>query len=390
MPGRDNIGHRAEQMPSLAEADFNEAPFIVFWEITRACALACRHCRAVAQPHRHPQELTREEGFHLIDDIAAFGNPLLVITGGDPMMRPDLGDFIRYGTQKGLRVSLAPSATAHVTRESLQKTKDAGVKRVSLSLDGSTAEIHDAFRQTRGSFEHAVRILRDVRDIGLSLQINTTLSRHNKDDLEAIALKVEGTGAVLWSVFCLVPTGRGKDDDMVSPQEHEDVFNWLYDLSKRVPFDVKTTAAENYRRVIIQRRRAEAGLAATSEVRLEPAGAGFDPGDGIARAAKGVNDGNGCCFISHIGEVYPSGFLPLVAGNVREESLVDVYRYSPVFCDLRDPSKLKGKCGRCEYIRICGGSRARAYAVTGDYLAAEPYCVYQPAGEGAPAGAKSS
>lgn len=388
MPKPDSPGHPGGRHP-LAELDFDQAPFIIFWEVTRACALACRHCRAVAQPHRHPRELTTEEGVRLIDDIVTFGNPLLVITGGDPMMRPDLCDFIRYGTEKGLRVSLAPSATALVTKEALRKVKEAGVKRISFSLDGSRAEIHDAFRQTKGSFERTLRILRDIREVGIPLQVNTTLSRYNKDDLENIARIVGEFGAVLWSVFCLVPTGRGKDEDMVSPQEHEDAFNWLYDLSKKVPFDVKTTAAENYRRVVIQRRRQEAGLAATSNVKLELANPGFDPGDGIARAAKGVNDGNGCCFISHIGEVYPSGFLPIVAGNVRTESIVPIYRHSPIFRDLRDPSKLKGKCGRCEFNRVCGGSRARAYAVTGDYLAAEPYCVYQPArGERASTGVK--
>ncbi|MBI2910013.1 MAG: TIGR04053 family radical SAM/SPASM domain-containing protein [Chloroflexi bacterium] len=372
-------GHPGGQMPSLADMDFNQTPFIVFWETTRACALACRHCRATAQPRRHPEELTSEEGFRLIGEIKSFGNPLFVITGGDPMMRPDLYDLIRYGDKVGLRVSLAPSATALVTKEALRKAKDAGVKRISFSLDGSTAEVHDAFRQTKGAFERMMRILQWTKEVGIALQVNTTLSRYNKDDLPAIARLVGEAGAVLWSVFCLVPTGRGLDEDMVSPQEHEDAFNLLYDISKTVPFDVKTTAAENYRRVVVQRKMAESGLAEGSEVRLQLARPGFDSGDGISRAAKGVNDGNGCCFISHTGEVYPSGFLPVVAGNVRTQSLLEIYRNSPIFRDLRDVSKLKGKCGRCEYNKICGGSRARAYAVTGDYLAAEPYCVYQPA-----------
>ncbi len=271
-------GHPGGQMPSLADMDFNQTPFIVFWETTRSCALACRHCRATAQPKRNPQELTTAEGFHLIDEIKSFGNPLFVITGGDPMMRPDLYDLLRYGDKKGLRVSLAPSATPLVTREALQKAKDAGVKRISFSLDGSTAEAHDAFRQTKGAFERTMRILHYTKEVDIALQINTTLSRYNRDDLPAIARLVGDAGAVLWSVFCLVPTGRGQDDDMISPQEHEDAFNLMYDISKTVPFDVKTTAAENYRRVVIQRKTAEAGLAPDSEVQLQLVKPGFDSG----------------------------------------------------------------------------------------------------------------
>ncbi len=363
--------------PSLDGVDFSQNPFIVFWEVTRACALACRHCRAVAQPKRHPQELTTAEGEALIDQIASMGRPLLVITGGDPMMRPDLVHLIDHATRKGLRVSLAPSATRLVTRQALERARDAGLVRVSISLDGPNAEVHDAFRRTPGSFDLTMQVLQAVGQAGLTLQVNTTVSRYNRGCLEAIADKVAEFRAVLWSVFFLVPTGRGKDEDMISPQEHEEVFNWLYDTSRRVPFDVKTTAAEHYRRVVIQRRHAEAGISG-GEVRLELVAPGFSFQDGIGRATKGVNDGNGCCFISHIGEVCPSGFLPLVVGNVRQQPLPEIYRDSPIMRDLRNPDKLKGKCGRCEYKKVCGGSRARAYAVTGDYLQAEPYCIYQP------------
>ncbi|MDP2953232.1 MAG: TIGR04053 family radical SAM/SPASM domain-containing protein [Chloroflexota bacterium] len=360
--------------PSL-DIDFNLYPFIVFWEITRACSLACLHCRATAQPKRHPQELTTQEGLGLIDQIAALNNPLLVITGGDPMMRSDLFQFISYGVEKGMRVSLAPSATKLVTPESLGRAKEAGLARVSFSLDGSCAEVHDAFRQTPGSFDRTIEVIGYAREVGLSLQINSTVSRYNLNDLGRLADKVGESGVVLWSVFFLVPTGRGKVEDMVSPQQHEAAFHWLYDLAQKVPFDVKTTAAEHFRRVIVQRRLAE-GMA--SGIQMAVAAPGFQYQDGVGRAPKGVNDGNGCCFISHIGEVCPSGFLPLVADNVREKPLAEIYRHSPLFRDLRDTAKLKGKCGRCEYNRICGGSRARAYAVTGDYLAAEPYCVYEP------------
>lgn len=364
----------ARSHPPLEKVDFALTPFLVFWEVTRACALACRHCRAVAQPRRNPQELTLEEGYRLIDDIAEMGTPLLVITGGDPLMRPDIMEFIGYGTEKGLKVSLAPSATHLVTAQTLARAGEAGVARISLSLDGSTPEIHDAFRRTPGSCERTRRALEAAREAGVSLQINTTVSQYNIHDLPNLVGVVESYQAVLWDLFFLVPTGRGQKDDMVSAQQHEDVFNWLYDLSQKVSFDVKTTAAEHYRRVVVQRKQAEAGAGQ----KLELAAPGFQYRDGVSRAARGVNDGKGCCFVSHIGEVYPSGFLPLVAGNVRQQPLPEIYRHSPVFLDLRNPDKLKGKCGRCEYKSICGGSRARAYALTGDYLAAEPNCVYQP------------
>ncbi len=354
-----------QSKPTFGNIDFDTTPFLAFWEVTRACTLACRHCRATAQPRRHPQELTREEGYNLIDQAAQMGIPLLILSGGDPMMRPDLFDFIRYGTGKGLRMSLAPSATKLVTVEALGRAKEMGLARASLSLDGSTSTIHDAFRRTPGSYQRTIRAIEAAREAAVPIQINTTVSRFNIGDLENLKGLVAGFEAVLWDLFFLVPTGRGNRDDMISPQEHEDIFHWLYGLAPQVPFDIKTTAAEHYRRVALQ-------MGKDHHPDTPP------PADGIGRAARGVNDGKGCCFISHIGEVYPSGFLPLVAGNVRERPLADIYRNSPLFRDLRDPDKLKGKCGRCPYRSLCGGSRARAYAVTGDYLEAEPNCIYQP------------
>ncbi|MBI4297026.1 MAG: TIGR04053 family radical SAM/SPASM domain-containing protein [Chloroflexi bacterium] len=367
--------------PFIPEIDFNVNPFMAFWEVTRACLLSCRHCRAEAQPLRHPQELSTEEGFRLMDQICEMGQPLFIITGGDPMMRPDLFTLLEYGVKKGMRVSLAPSTTPLVTREALQRVKDVGVARISFSIDGSKPETHDAFRRTPGSFRRAVEIMELILEVGLSLQVNTTVSRHNIDDLDALAELVASFKPAMWSLFFLVPTGRGQRDDVLTPQQHEDVFHWLYDLSKRVPFDVKTTAAQHYRRMIVQQHRAEAiarGGSLSPQVQLEVSGPGFNY-DAVGRAPKGVNDGNGCLFVSHTGDVYPSGFLPISGGNVREQPLAQVYRQSPLFQILRDPVKLKGKCGRCEYNGICGGSRARAYAFTGDYLAAEPCCVHQPA-----------
>jgi radical SAM protein len=364
----------------LAEADFDLAPFTIAWELTRACAFACRHCRAEAQPQRDRRELTTQEAFRLVDQIKELGDPILVVTGGDPMMRRDLYDILGCAVQKGVRTALTPTTTRLVTAKALARVKEAGVRRVAISIDGPTAEAHDAFRGFRGSFQIAQGIARDIVAVGLSLQINTTISRYNLRLLEKMTQTVADLGAVQWSLFFLVPTGRGRAADMISPEEHEEVFHWLYDLSREAPFDIKSTAAPAYRRVVIQRERAKGRLAGVaSKAPRTLAGAGYRYQDGLDRPALGVNDGKGFCFISHIGDVCPSGFLPLAAGNVRRQSVADIYRHSSLFRDLRDPARLKGKCGGCEFRQVCGGSRARAYAVTGDYLAPDPSCVYEPA-----------
>jgi radical SAM protein with 4Fe4S-binding SPASM domain len=291
------------------------------------------------------------------------------------MMRPDLFDLIRYAAGRGLRVALSPTATKLVTLERLREAREAGVARIQMSLDGSRPEVQDAFRGRPGSFTRTLEILDDIRSAGISLQVGTTVSRYNVDDLDAIARVVGDYGAVMWSLFFLVPTGRGRREDMISPEEHERVFNWLYDLSKTAPFDVRTTAAQHYRRVVIQRRRQEA---TSSERGLLVTGAGYSFADGLGQSNRGVNDGNGFAFISHTGDVCPSGFLPLPGGNVRDKPFAEIYRNSTLFRDLRDYSGLKGKCGVCDFRDVCGGSRARAYAVSGDYLESDPYCVYQP------------
>lgn len=359
-------------------ADFSLSPFTIAWEITRACAYACVHCRANAQHHRDPRELDTQESFRLIDRLADFGNPILIFTGGDPMMRPDLFELIEYAAQKGLRCSLTPTATALPTRERLEKAAGAGIRRIALSLDAPTKAVHDGFRQVEGSWDRTMKILRNAQDAGISAQVNTTVSRFNLDILPDMVPFIKEVGAVQWSVFFLVPTGRAQISWMISPEDHERVFNWLYDLSKNAPFDIKATAAPMYRRVAIQRKKMEMGL--DSDVTFQ--GAGFQYADGLNRPTKGVNDGNGFLFISHIGEIMPSGFLPISAGNVRENDIVQVYREHPLFLDLRDPSKLKGKCGICEYRDVCGGQRGRAYGVTGDYLETDPACVYEPSGKG--------
>lgn len=291
------------------------------------------------------------------------------------MMRRDLFEVIEYATQKGLRCSLTPTATALPTLERLLQAKEAGIRRVALSLDAPSPEVHDNFRMVKGSWQRTMDILHRAKEAGLSVQVNTTVTKFNVDLLPDMVQFIEEVGAVQWSVFFMVPTGRAQAQYMISAEQHEKVFHWLYDLSKDAPFDIKGTAAPMYRRVAIERKKKEVG----EDEKVTFQGAGFQYADGLNRPRKGVNDGNGFLFISHIGEIQPSGFLPITAGYVREDDVVDVYRNHQIFKDLRDPSKLKGRCGVCEYIDVCGGQRGRAYGLTGDYLETDPACVYIPA-----------
>jgi len=369
---------RPQARPPFLDVDFDKTPFTLAWEITRACALSCVHCRAEAIPQRDPRELTTEEAFDVLDQIVELGKPILVVTGGDPMMRRDVFDIIGGAVARGLKVGFSPSATKLVTRAAIERVRDVGVDMVHVSLDGSCPDVHDAFRRVPGAFQRTMEIAHDVRDVGLPLQIGTTVSRHNLDDLPAIGDVVQRIGATVWNVFFLVPTGRAEQQAMLTPREHEAVLHWLAERADHVPFRVRTTAAQHYRRVLIQRRRARAE-AGEQPSEFELTGAGYAFREGRAPAEKGVNDGKGFCFISHVGDVYPSGFLQVCAGNVRTTPLTEIYRDSALFRALRDPGQLQGKCGRCEFKDVCGGSRARAWAVTGDYLAEEPCCVYQPA-----------
>jgi radical SAM protein len=377
--------------------NYNDRPFIVIWEVTQACDLACVHCRASAQPFRNSLELSTEEGRRLIDEIADLRVPVFVMTGGDPLKRPDIDDLVRYAAGKGVRASLTPSATPLLTREAIRRLKDCGLARLAVSLDGPTAQIHDAFRRVPGSFDWTLSAVRIARELGLPVQINTTVTRRNLGDFDAMVRLLETLDIVLWSVFFLVPTGRGQTADLISAEEFEGVFARLYELSRRARFDIKTTEAQHYRRYVLQQRteerRTRAGLAPslpsprTTELDGPPGspiGKANTP-DGIGRAPRGINDAKGFVFISHLGAVFPSGFLPLAAGNVRKQSLRDIYQNSPLFRSLRDPSNLKGKCGVCEFRNVCGGSRARAYALSGDPLAEEPCCVYEPKAQHAPA-----
>ena len=355
----------------MAQADFSQAPFTIAWEVTRACAYSCVHCRADAQHTRDPRELSTSEAKTLIEHLAGFGNnPILVFTGGDPMMRADLFELISYATSQGLRCSLTPTATALPTVERLEKARQAGIRRVALSLDAPRPQVHDAFRQVSGSWQRTLDILHRAQEVGLSVQVNTTVAKHNVDILDEMVPFIQEVGAVQWSVFFLVPTGRAMANQMISAQQHEEIFNWLYDLSQKVNFDIKSTAAPMYRRVAIERKRTQSqGDSLTFQ------GAGFQFSDGLNRPTRGVNDGNGFLFISHLGEIQPSGFLPITAGNVRQDNVVDVYRNAKLFTDLRDYSQLKGVCGTCQYKTVCGGQRGRAYGMTGDYMESDPACV---------------
>jgi radical SAM protein len=362
--------------PDLAMPDFNEAPFLVIWEVTRACALACVHCRADAIHRRDPRELTTQEGFRLLQQVRAFGTrpPLLVLTGGDPMRRPDLTDLVRHATGIGLTVALTPSGTAAATKARLTALKDAGLSRVAVSLDGPTPETHDAFRGVRGSYAWTMRIIESAIELGLPLQINSTISRVTLPYLDAMAQRMSELPVTLWALFFLIQTGRGVSLEQISAGECERVLSFLYDLSLTSPFGIKTTEAPHYHRVVWQREHTHtaSGLPARSLERRRQ-----------LRAPRSVNDGNGFLFIDHLGNICPSGFLPAPRGNVRSTEL-RVYRDDEMFVRLRDADALAGKCGRCRFRAICGGSRSRAYAASGDVMASDPLCVYDPGPAGEP------
>lgn len=354
---------------------FDRAPLLIYWELTRACDLACQHCRADAVPDRHPLELSTEEGRRMLRGATAFGHPLpyWVLTGGDPFKRPDLPLLVEEARGLGFGVSLAPSATPLVTREAIRTLARAGVQAISLSLDGSTAERHDALRGIPGCFDLTLRLARYVREEGVSLQVNTLVTAATVDDLPAVYQLVRSLDVVRWSLFFLIRVGRGRLLEEVSPEVAERLCHWLFDLSRESPFAIKTTEAPHYRRVALLRMLRD-GMS-LAEVARTSVGRGF-----------GVRDGNGIVFVSHVGDVNPSGFLPLRVGNVRGRSLVELYRSADLMVRLRDTDQLRGKCGRCPFRDICGGSRARAYAHRGDSMGSDPLCPYEPLETAAPPG----
>jgi radical SAM protein len=361
----------ASTMRPVSPPDFTQAPFLVIWEVTRACALACVHCRADAIARRDPRELTTEEGFRLIDQIRAIGPrpPLFVLTGGDPMRRPDLAALVSYASSAGLTVALTPSGTAAATRARLTELKAAGLSRVAVSLDGPTPDTHDAFRRVRGSYAWTERIIEATIALDLPLQINSTITKLTLPYLEAMTARVLELPVTLWALFFLIQTGRGVGVEQITAEECERALNYLYDLSLTAPFGIKTTEAPHYQRVVWQRDRDRiaSGLPTHTVARTRQ-----------LRAPRSVGDGNGFVFVDHLGNICPSGFLPAPRGNVRTTNLGDVYRHDEMFTRLRDSSALAGKCGRCAFREICGGSRSRAFAATGAVMASDPLCAYDP------------
>jgi len=364
---------------ALPAVDFDRAPFLVIWETTQACALACRHCRASARPWRDPLELSTDEGRRLIDGTAEMGTPIIVFSGGDPLSRPDLADLIAHAKRRGLRAATIPAATDALDRDAVFRIRDAGADQMALSLDFPDAASHDDFRGVEGAFEKTMEAVGWAHLAGLPLQINTTVCGMNASRLEEMADFVGRLDIVFWEVFFLVPMGRGAALGGLSASLCERLFDVLYRAQKSRRFVVKVTEAPHYRRHVAL-RQAGGRPPAPGPVAEMPAllTRSEGPGHTIGLAPRGVNAGNGFLFVSHQGDVYPSGFLPLKTGNVRQSTIAQLYRDHETFRALRDPDRLKGRCGRCEFRSICGGSRARAFALTGDAFATDPWCAYEP------------
>lgn len=358
-----------------ARGSFDVSPLVVFYETTQACDLVCAHCRACAQPRRNPDELTPEGALSLLDELWRFPEPpLVVLTGGDPMKRPDILAIVSHGVSRGLSMAMTPSATPLVTKNALMDLAEAGLSRLAVSIDGAGAASHDALRGVPGSFQRSLEILADARACGLPLQVNTTVHRGNVDELPALAKLLDGYGIVMWSVFFLVPVGRALADRRIEPEQYEEVFALLAREARRRSYVIKTTEAPHYRRFVMQQRKL-----ARRRGETDTAAGPMPAGDGLMPAGmSGTNDGNGVLFIGHTGLIQPSGFLPLRCGRFPRDSIVEVYQNHALMRSLRDADRFNGKCGMCEFRSICGGSRARAYALTGDELGSDPDCVYLP------------
>ncbi|HZW92212.1 MAG TPA: radical SAM protein [Candidatus Eremiobacteraceae bacterium] len=399
-------------------------PRLIFWELTKGCNLRCIHCRASATELSSPSDLTTEAAEAIIDQIAAVSTPILVLSGGEPLFRSDIFQLARYGTDKGLRVALATNGTL-VTKQVAQKIVDSGVRRVAISLDGADALTHDTFRGIPGAFDAAITGFRNLKDLGMSVQINTTIARHNAHQLPQVLALAKSIGADALHTFLLVPVGCGVDiaaEQMVPPEEYERMLNWFYDQSLEGGIELKATCAPHYFRVVRQRRAAEHRSAAAAAqaaqcaeeatqstpnkgplgsesprigptdmtmpgstgIELKPQGIGkavghpgTHPSD-MNAMTKGCLAGTAVCFISNQGEVYPCGYLPALAGDLKKQPFAEIWENSVVFNELRDVNNLQGKCGCCEFRNVCMGCRARAFAATGNYLSEEPFCVYQP------------
>ncbi len=361
--------HAPRSAPSL---DFDHHPLLAIWEVTQACDLACQHCRASATPDRHHGELDTDEGFALLRAMRDLGTPVVVLTGGDPAKRDDLEALVAHGVSLGLTMTVTPSGTPRMTDDRIRSLVRAGATRIAVSLDAPDAESHDAFRGVPGSFAESLRIVRAAREAGAQVQINTSVGPHNRRALAPMAALAGELGVSLWAVFLVVPTGRAGASLLMRAHDVEVMLEALADLAATAPFDVKTTAAPHFRRVLLQRHQRDDARGMLRDVDER----------GVVRGMRGITDGVGILFVSHTGEIYPSGFMPMSAGNVRTDALAAVYRAHPLFTSLRDADGLQGKCGRCPFRRVCGGSRARALAAWGDPLGEDPLCAYQPRDEG--------
>ncbi len=405
--------------PRHAPGREENKPRLIFWEVTKGCNLRCIHCRATATELMSPKDLPTARALDIITQIAAYANPILVLSGGEPLYRRDIFELARFGTDKGLRVALATNGTM-VTKELARRIVESGVKRVSISLDGADSMTHDTFRGIPGAFDAAVYGLRNLKELGMSVQINMTIARHNARQLPQVLDLARSLGADALHTFLLVPVGCGVDiaaEQMVPPEQYEEMLNWFYDQSLEGGIELKATCAPHYFRVARQRRAADrraadknggngkpavpvigpnemlmpgsTGIAihphaaAAKNAQLAGAPTGHPGGhpDGMNAMTKGCLAGTGVCFISHEGEVFPCGYLPAVAGDLRQQTFADIWENSEIFNELRDTNNLKGKCGCCEFRNICMGCRARAYARTGDYLDEEPFCIYEPKSE---------
>ena len=380
-----------------------EKPRLIFWEVTKGCNLRCIHCRASATELSSPTDFNTETALDVISQIAAFGNPILVLSGGEPLYRTDIFDLARFATDKGLRVALATNGTL-VSKVVAQKIVASGVKRVAISLDGADALTHDSFRGIPGAFDAAINGLRNLKELGMSVQINMTIARHNAAQLPGVLELSKRIGADALHTFLLVPVGCGVDiaeAQMVPPTQYEEILNWFYDRSSEGGIELKATCAPHYFRVMRQRKAEERRAAAVyarpvmndeigpTEMTMPGAtGMSFNPTghpgghpDGMNAVTKGCLAGTGVCFISHQGEIYPCGYLPVIAGDLKKQKFADIWNNAAIFNELRDTDNLKGKCGCCEFRNVCMGCRARAFAATGDYMQQEPFCIYEPKSE---------
>jgi heme b synthase len=345
----------------------SDKPRLIFWELTKRCNLRCRHCRADAAEMEFTGELSAETVKGIIDNIASFSSPILVLTGGEPLYRKDVFEIAEHAKGKGLRLALATNGTL-IDKETAGRIRDAGFERVSISIDGKDPATHDIFRGIPGCFSEALRGAEYLKEAGVDFQFNMTITRNNVDQMEDVLSLSENIGAKALHIFMLVPVGCGveiTETDAISKEKYEEVLNWFYDKSKETKIELKATCAPHYYRVIRQRAKAE-GRTITFET------------DGLAAMTRGCLAGSGVCFISNTGDVQPCGYLPVAAGNVVKTNFRDIWEKSGLFLTLRDLGNLKGKCGACEYKTFCAGCRARAFYETGNYLDEEPYCVHVP------------